>query len=132
MFADPSPEAEQEFFRLCLPLYAYTRDPEHLSNLLTRPLKRMEVARHFFSGEAWTMDLRPELAKVVCPTLVINGDHDPIVPPVCSEEIVAGLVNADVTHIVGHASSHWLPADEPDLFEDSVRRFIVRWAVPEQ
>lgn len=125
-FFEPSPEAEEEFMRVCLPLYTVRKDPYYLQYSETRPVARMEVARHFFADEAWRMDLRAALADVVCPTLVINGEHDPITPPECADELAAALANADVTRVTGHASSHDLPIDEPELFVNAVRRFVKR------
>ena len=110
--------------RICMPLYTYRRDPEYLVYSETRAVARLEVARHFFGDEAWRMDLRPGLADVTCPTLIVNGAHDPITPPECSDELEAGLANAAVTRVTGQLSSHDLPVDEPELFEDAVRTFL--------
>jgi pimeloyl-ACP methyl ester carboxylesterase len=38
-----------------------------------------------------TMDLRPGLAAVQCPVLVMAGDADPVTPIEDAEEIVAAL-----------------------------------------
>jgi len=110
--------------RICMPLYTYRRDPEYVVYSETRAVARLEVARHFFADEAWRMDLRPGLADVICPTLIVNGVHDPITPPECSDELEAGLANAAVTRFTGKLSSHDLPVDEPELFEDAVRTFL--------
>jgi proline iminopeptidase len=37
------------------------------------------------------MDLRPGLAGVQCPVLVLAGEQDPVTPPEDAEEIVAAL-----------------------------------------
>ena len=68
--------------------------------------------------------MRPGLADITCPTLIVNGMHDPITPPECSAELEAELVNAAVTRVTGQLSSHDLPVDEPELFEDAVRAFL--------
>jgi pimeloyl-ACP methyl ester carboxylesterase len=128
MFFEPSPEAEEEYMRICLPLYMHKENLEYSVDGEARALKRFEVLRHFFADEAWTMDLRPGLAKVVCPTLVLNGVFDPICPPECADEIVAGLTNSDVTHVVADDASHELPIDQPELFEEAMRRFLARVA----
>lgn len=110
--------------RICMPLYTYRRDPDYLVYSETRPVARMEVAHHFFADEAWRMDLRPGLAGITCPTLIVNGVHDPITPPECSDDLEAALVNAAVTRVTGELSSHDLPVDEPELFVDAVRDFL--------
>lgn len=117
-------DVEEEFMRVCMPLYTVRRDRLHLKYGETRPVVRPEVTRHFFSDEAWRMDLRPHLAAVVCPTLIMNGVDDPITPPECSDELEAALVAAPVTRVVGALSAHDLPADEPELFVATLRRFL--------
>ncbi len=123
-FFEPGPGVEEEFMRICMPLYTYRRDPDYLVYSETRPVARMEVAHHFFADEAWRMDLRPGLAGITCPTLIVNGVHDPITPPECSDDLEAALVNAAVTRVTGELSSHDLPVDEPELFVDAVRDFL--------
>jgi pimeloyl-ACP methyl ester carboxylesterase len=127
---EPTPENREEFMRICMPLYTYRRDPEYLIYSETRPVARREVTRHFFGDEAWRMDLEPGLAAITCPTLVLNGLHDPITPPECSDILEAGLVNADVTRVTGRLSSHDLPVDEPELFERAVRDFLTGCSAP--
>ena len=121
---DLDESATDEFTRVCFPLYTVRRDPQHLSEGETRPVVRPEVTRHFFAAEAWTMDLRPGLAQVTCPTLIINGVHDPITPPECSDELEAALVNSQVTRVIGQSSSHDVPDDEPQLFIAALRDFL--------
>jgi pimeloyl-ACP methyl ester carboxylesterase len=125
-------EAEDDYMRVCMPLYMRTDNPEYSVVAEARVLKRFAVLRHFMAGEATTLDLRPALAGVTCPTLVLNGRYDPIVPPECSEEIVAALVNADVTHVVAPEAAHELPIDQPELFEDVMRTFLARCAPPSE
>ena len=121
--------AFEDYIRVCLPLYTVKRDPEYLSVHETRPIVRQDVTEHFLWGEGAEMDLRPELAKIVCPTLIINGRHDPITPPEASDEMEAALVSAPVTHVVGERSGHDVPEDEPELFADSVRALIASCVV---
>jgi proline-specific peptidase len=116
--------AFEDYMRVCLPLYTVKRDPEYLRVHETRPIVRQDVTEHFLWGEGAEMDLRPELAKVVCPTLILNGRHDPITPPECSDDMEAALVNAPVTHVVGERSGHDVPEDEPELFAEAVRALI--------
>ena len=118
------PDAFEDYMRICMPLYTVKRDPEYLRVHETRPIIRQEVTEHFIWSEGDSMDLRPELERIVCPTLIINGRHDPITPPECSDEMEAALVNAPVTHVVGERSSHDVPEDEPELFEAAVREFV--------
>ena len=118
--------AFEDYLRVCMPLYTVKRDPEYLRVHETRPIVRQDVTEYFLWGEGKAMDLRPGLAKVTCPTLIINGRHDPITPPECSDEMEEALVNAPVTHVVGERSGHDVPEDEPELFAVSVRALIER------
>src|SRR6201746_1339675 len=49
------------------------------------------------------LDLRPELAQVKVPVLVLVGEHDEATPPPMSHEIAAGLPQARLTIIPGCA-----------------------------
>lgn len=66
-------------------------------------------------------DSRPTLAKISCPTLVVCGRDDLITPPAMSEEIVAGIRNAELRIIeqCGHLST----LDQPE----EVSAVLVAW-----
>ena len=49
------------------------------------------------------LDLRPELAKVKVPVLVLVGEHDEATPPPMSHELAAGLPQARLEIIPGCA-----------------------------
>jgi pimeloyl-ACP methyl ester carboxylesterase len=123
-FFEHGSEAEAEFERLCYPLYAHKPNPEYFANEEGRAVKRSAVLHHFLASEAWSMDLRPGLPRVTCPTLVINGLYDPVTPPVCADELVAALARSPVTHVVAAESAHEVPVDEPHVFEEAVRAFL--------
>lgn len=59
------------------------------------------------------MDLRPDLAAVVAPTLVIAGADDPATPPSYAGEIAAGIAPARV-EVVADAA-HLANVEQPDL-----------------
>jgi 3-oxoadipate enol-lactonase len=59
------------------------------------------------------MDLRPILASIRAPTLVLAGDQDPSTPPAHAEVIVSGI--ADARLVVVRDVSHFATAQEPDL-----------------
>ena len=62
-----------------------------------RTIINFEVMSHFLTGEHRTMNLAPGLSAARCPVLVLAGELDPVCPIDMSDEIVAALVNADVT-----------------------------------
>jgi pimeloyl-ACP methyl ester carboxylesterase len=59
-----------------------------------------DAMRHFNERIAATMDLRPLLARITAPTLVISGEADPFGGPT-SDEIVAALAQGTVVTIPG-------------------------------
>jgi pimeloyl-ACP methyl ester carboxylesterase len=52
-------------------------------------------------------DSRPDLARIACPTLVVVGDGDELIPPEHSAEIAAGISGARLVTIAecGHLST---------------------------
>ena len=57
-------------------------------------------------------DLRPRLAEIACPTLVICGADDPSTPPALSEQIAAGIGGAELHLLPGarHLPNFEFPA----------------------
>jgi 3-oxoadipate enol-lactonase len=68
------------------------------------------------------LDLRPELAKVKVPVLVLVGEHDEATPPPMSHELAALLPNARLKIIAGCAHVPQLQA--PELFLDAIGDFL--------
>jgi pimeloyl-ACP methyl ester carboxylesterase len=66
-------------------------------------------------------DSRPGLGAIGCPTLVVVGDGDALTPPALSEEIAAGIRNADLC-IVPHCG-HLSTLEQPD----TVTQRLVSW-----
>jgi 3-oxoadipate enol-lactonase len=71
------------------------------------------------------LDLRPELAQVRVPVLVLVGEHDEATPPPMSRELAALLPNARLQIIAGCA--HVPQLQSPDVFLDAIGDFL---AVP--
>jgi 3-oxoadipate enol-lactonase len=68
------------------------------------------------------LDLRPELAQVKAPVLVLVGEHDEATPPPMSHELAAGLPNARLKILSGCAHVSQLQA--PDLFLETIGDFL--------
>ena len=66
-------------------------------------------------------DLRPDLKKVECPTLVIAGKYDGINPPAKGKEVADGIPGAEFAEIPG---GHALVAECEDDFIRCVRAFL--------
>jgi 3-oxoadipate enol-lactonase len=73
-------------------------------------------------GALAELDLRPELAKVKVPVLVLVGEHDEATPPPMSHELAAGLPNARLEIIAGCAHVPQLQA--PEVFLEAIGGFL--------
>jgi 3-oxoadipate enol-lactonase len=73
-------------------------------------------------GALAELDLRPELAKVEVPVLVLVGEHDEATPPPMSHELAAGLPNARLEIIAGCAHVPMLQA--PEIFLKAIGGFL--------
>jgi 3-oxoadipate enol-lactonase len=69
-----------------------------------------------------SLDLRPELAKVKVPVLVLVGEHDEATPPPMSHELAALLPQAHLEIIPGCA--HVPQLQSPRLFLDVIGDFL--------
>ena len=69
-----------------------------------------------------TYSLRPELSKLVAPTLFLWGDEDPLGPPTLGEEMAAMMPNAKVTVVRDAGHLPWL--DHPDFCAEQISAFL--------
>jgi 3-oxoadipate enol-lactonase len=69
-----------------------------------------------------SLDLRPELANVKAPVLVLVGEHDEATPPPMSHELAAGLPQAHLEIIPGCA--HVPQLQSPTLFLQVIGDFL--------
>jgi proline iminopeptidase len=70
----------------------YTRSPRD-PNVASRTVMRPDVSRWFTrpGGEMYRFDMRADLARIRCPTLVMGGEEDPMTPIECQADIAAAL-----------------------------------------
>jgi proline iminopeptidase len=73
-------------------------------------------------GFLQTFDLRPELAAITAPTLILAGQHDWICPPEFSQEIHRLMPHSQLQ--VFENSSHSLRVDEPERMLRTIRAFV--------
>jgi pimeloyl-ACP methyl ester carboxylesterase len=108
----------------CLPLYNTRSDPATAGELRTRANYR--VLAHWLQGENLTFDLRPELARINCPTLVLGGTDDPVHPESVFRETVDALSQAqvDVTARLFSDCGHGSYRDHPDETERILRDWM--------
>ena len=85
---------------------------------------RMAPLQAFNEGEAQTMDLRPELARISAPTLVMVGRYDFITGPHMAEDIAGRIPGAQL--VVFEESGHMPFFEEPDRWQAAIRAFVER------
>jgi len=118
----PTAERAAEYMSVCMPLY---NPGSALGDAARkRAIQRTEVMFHFIRGEQATMDLRPGLAAVRCPTLVLAGGLDPITPVSCARAILASLPDGVGELVVFDDAGHGIHRDQPERAEAVLRRFL--------
>ena len=74
-------------------------------------------ARQMAAGRG-SPDRREALRRVTCPTLVIHGSDDPLMPPICGQDTADSVPNAWFLRING--MGHDLPDQLTDVFVASI------------
>ena len=113
----------EAWLRLAFPHYTRTpRDPVAAQRTIRRP----EVLRWFTrpGGEAHTFNMLPALARVQCPTLVMGGEEDPMIP-IESQADIAAALQAHLVRFERFAGcGHGVFADAPEPGMAVIRDFI--------
>lgn len=120
-----SEETSAEWLRVIAPLLSLAVDPDPIVVAAEAArIETMEVNLHWEKHEGRTMDLRPGLPNVRCPTLVLVGERDPLIPTHLAEEIVsavpAGLGRLEVIP----DASHDVALDNPEHVHRCIRQFV--------
>ena len=126
-FAEASEEAQQEWARHCAPFLSVRPATAEFDDVMQARISTPQVNRHF-TPSIPSMDLRPGLAAVRCPVLVLVGEQDPLVPPSNAEEAAAAIPDGLATlHRVANAG-HQVLWDAPHIVEELLRPFVGRCA----
>jgi len=83
---------------------------------------RIAPLKTFNDKEAVSMDLRPHLAKITVPTLVIVGRHDFITNVSMAEEMVKHIPNVHLE--IFEDSGHFAFVEEPEKFYRVIKEFV--------
>jgi proline iminopeptidase len=109
--------------RLAFPLYTRTpRDP----GMARRAVSRSEV-QHWFTkpdGESHTFNMFPDLGRIQCPTLVLGGEDDPMLPIECQADLAAALPAHLVRFERFADCGHAVVPDAPERAMAVIRDFI--------
>lgn len=114
----------EAWVRLAFPVY--TRTPRNPA-AAQRAIRHPEVTRWFTrpDGEGQTFNLFPALSRVQCPTLVMGGEDDPMVPIECQADIAAALPSHLVRFERFPGCGHAVLPDAPEHALAVIRDFIV-------
>jgi pimeloyl-ACP methyl ester carboxylesterase len=114
----------QAWIRLAFPVYTRTpRDPLAVRRAILHPEVNLWFTRP--GGEGRTFNLFPALGRIQCPTLVLGGDQDPMIPIVCQEEIAAALPKDIVRFERFPGCGHGVVHDAPERAMAVIREFIL-------
>lgn len=67
-------------------------------------------------------DSRPLLAHVTCPTFILAGEEDTLIPPAAAEEMHAGIRESHLVMLP--ASGHLANLEQPEAFNRALARFL--------
>ena len=109
--------------QLAMPLYTRTaRDPD----MARRAVSRSEVL-HWFTrpgGESHAFNMFPDLGRIQCPTLVLGGEDDPMIPIECQADIAAAVPPHLVQFERFANCRHAVVPDAPERAMAVIRDFI--------
>ena len=117
-FAEPTETTFAEFLRVCVPLYTRNSSPD----VVARMEMNLALTAHWDQSER-DFDVRPEGARVRCPTLVLAGEDDPSTTVVGTEELVEALPRELTTFHRFPNAGHGVFRDAPEAIE-LVREFV--------
>jgi pimeloyl-ACP methyl ester carboxylesterase len=121
----PDQASIEAWLRLAMPLYTRTpRDPDMARRAVNRP----EVLRWFTrpGGESLSFDMLGDLSRIQCPTLVLGGEDDPMLPIECQADIAAALPQHLVQFERFENCRHAVVPDAPERAMAVIRDFIER------
>jgi proline iminopeptidase len=118
-------EAElKRYYRVMGPLYAAKHDPAKSEDGLARAIHSPEALNRAFKPDGFLrdFDLRPELARITAPTLILAGARDWICPPEFSHEIHALIPGSRL--VIVEDSSHSMRVDAPERLFGEILDFV--------
>lgn len=121
---DTSDAVLEAWLKVALPLYTRVAgDP-----LATGRIRFNREATAWFNrpgGEGRNFDMLGDLARIQCPTLVMGGVDDPMLPIACQRDIAAAIRPHLVTYLEYEDCRHGVVPDVPHLAFAALREFIL-------
>jgi|SRR5215472_12554933 len=119
-FERPTAETQDEYLRVCLPLYNPS-PPD--ADVLARVVQRQEVSLHFWQNEIKSFDLFPVVGAIRCPTLIIAGELDPITTAADAKELAEAIPGSRLKLFAD--AGHGVFRDKPTEATELIRHFIL-------
>jgi proline iminopeptidase len=121
-FADD--EALAENLARQWPLYfgSYGEREEAFVQTLAGLVPNADALRRFNSDVWPSFDLRPQLARIEAPTLVVAGDRDFVAPPAAARAIAEAVADAELVVVPG--AGHFVFVEAPEAFREAVLAFV--------
>jgi pimeloyl-ACP methyl ester carboxylesterase len=121
----PTEETFAEWMRVCQPLLSRRAGTDPLLvQVEAARIQTIDVNLHFMSGEGKKTDHRAALRSVRCPTLVLVGEYDPLVPAYLGQEIIEVIPDGLARlHVISDAA-HDVFADNPQQTYSLIRQFL--------
>ena len=113
----------EAWVRLAFPVYTRTRrDAAWTQRAIINPEVHIRFMRP--GGEGQTFNFFPGLSHMKCPTLVLGGEEDPMIPIACQEEIAAALPPHLTRFERFPGCGHGVITDAPERAMAVIREFI--------
>jgi proline iminopeptidase len=112
----------RDCWREILPLYDHVYDPAAVEAKVEATFYRYQTHNFAFAVNQPNYDIKAELPKITCPTLVTVGRDDWITPVESSRTIVELIPDARL--VVFEKSGHSPQIEEADLWCKTVREFL--------
>lgn len=120
-----TPEKLRNYYDVMGSLYSRRHDPVLFRAAIAKTILEPPALNraHGPGGFLRSFDLRPQLAAIIAPTLILAGRHDWICAPEFSEEIHRLIAGSDLR--IFEDSAHFLSGDESQKFLDAIAGFLV-------
>jgi pimeloyl-ACP methyl ester carboxylesterase len=120
---DTGPDVLEQWLRVAVPLYTTTpQEPAAMKRFVLNPSVTSWFNRP--GGEGRTADLLPELGRIKCPTLVLGGTLDPMLPIECQRDIAAAIRPDLLRYREFENCGHGVIPDAPTEAMALLREFI--------
>lgn len=118
-----SEEDKRRFNEELFPLYMYPPKPELLATAFSRTILNEEIGEYMEEKLRNEYDVRPQLAAIMVPALVLHGRYDWVLSIREAEEIAQKIPHAQL-HVFEQAG-HTIQDDVPEELIQVIRTFLV-------